>query len=928
MLNNKPHTVVKLANEVNLKEAAIALNSEQSKLCQICYSLNENTILKKYASKVKTIKGMTDAMLNPNINKAINYFINFQLEAFYKIALSHKTNILLDYERGQIITPYLLNFSDYHLVPELYFEQYPEHILYQLQLKSLEEIIQPSKNKIRILLNEPAIIIVNQTIYKVELINANKIKPFLSKTEIIIPNRIRAEYFDKFVGQVVKKIDIKAKGFDVITKSNLSYTTIKPTYQISNEQVVFEIIFTYNEMFHFSNISPKSTHVTLQNENDYFYILKIIRDFEEEKKILKRLETHGIIEIEHQFLSFKTSENNPFENLEKLLNLQSTLEKNNIKIINQIGLKKIYNQPFKIEEFIDNKKDWFDVKITINCEGFSIPFTNLLPYLKSNERFYPINDELFFLIPNEWFSKYENFVQFGKVENGIIKFLPSHEAIVNQVFQTKVNQQTLFYKPSNTLKAELRPYQIEGINWLLKHYEKHTGCCLADDMGLGKTLQVLAYLNYIYETFPEKFHNEWASFDLFSNLDNNKNLKALVVVPSSLIYNWQLEIKKFTPHFSCLSYSGINRKEYLSIIDNYDIIITSYPVLLRDLNFFKTKIFNFLIIDEGQYIKNRQSKIFKAINDISASHRISLSGTPIENSLSDLWSQMQFTNPDILKDYKSFYINYQLPIEKHQDETVKQQLKIIVNDYILRRLKSDVLKDLPALSQQIVYASMTHDQQKLYEDEKSKVRNFILEQLEEAGKLNQINVLAALMKLRQIANHPHLIGNFEASGKFEVIIQQLEELQKSKQKALIFSSFVEHLKIYEKWCGENAFEFAHLHGDMSLQSRKKQIEKFQKEDQCKFFFISLKAGGTGLNLTQAKYVFLLDPWWNPFAENQAIARAHRMGQKNKVHVYKFISKDTLEEKILQMQQEKTSLSDDILDNNQLNTFISNLSKYL
>ena len=492
------------------------------------------------------------------------------------------------------------------------------------------------------------------------------------------------------------------------------------------------------------------------------------------------------------------------------------------------------------------------------------------------------------------------------------------------------------YQTTGKLKAKLRPYQKDGVNWLVKNYQMELGSCLADDMGLGKTIQTLAYLDFVYSRFENDFKTtQEPNFptDLFSAVEvQNKTLQALIVSPSSLTFNWHNETQKFCPHFSSLSYVGSNRRTKQKEIPKADLVFTSYGILLRDVEFFKNLSFNFIIIDESQQIKNRNSKIFKAINSIKAKHKVSLSGTPIENSLSDLWSQMQFINPNLLGNYSFFDEHFKKPIEKENDEEKVKALKSLIDPYLLRRTKTEVAQDLPELSEQIYNTELSAEQAKLYEAEKSKVRNYLIdnklgEDDNEKNK-NKISILNALMKLRQLANHPKLIGKDEKSGKFEDVSAYLETLIRSKQKTLVFSSFTSHLKIYTDWCDQQDIKYNLLTGKTKAQDREKEVDEFENDQDSQLFFISLKAGGTGLNLTKASYVIILDPWWNPFAELQAIGRAHRIGQTQKVNVVRFISKQSIEEKINQLQQTKKDLSDNIIENQITDEIINNIDEIL
>ena len=615
------------------------------------------------------------------------------------------------------------------------------------------------------------------------------------------------------------------------------------------------------------------------------------------------------------------------------------MKSKSIDIDFQLHRFKINKNTSKVSTQYQEKNDWFDVEMTIKTGKFEFPFASLVSNLKSGERLYELPDGSQFLIPLEWFSRYKSLVDLGKVKKDKISIQKNQFTLLEdaEIATPKdINKDIVPYQNTGHVKAKLRPYQNEGVNWLVKNYQRGLGSCLADDMGLGKTLQTLAYLDFVYSRLENDFMtSEKAAFptDLFSAVQvQGKTLKALIVSPSSLTFNWHNETRKFCPHFSSLSYVGKNRQSKQKEIPKADLVFTSYGILLRDIEFLKNQDFNFIIIDESQQIKNRNSKIFKAINRINAEHKVSLSGTPIENSLSDLWSQMQFINPNLLGNYPFFDKHFKKPIENEKDENQVNTLKSLIDPYLLRRTKSEVAKDLPELAEQIYYTDLATEQKKLYEKEKSKVRNYIIEsQLNsESNKKStiKISVLNALMKLRQLANHPKLIDKQANSGKFEDVSAYLETLLKSKQKTLVFSSFTSHLKIYTDWCDEQGISYNLLTGKTQVKDREKEVDDFENNEESLLFFISLKAGGTGLNLTKASYVIILDPWWNPFAELQAIGRAHRIGQTQKVNVVRFISKQTIEEKINTLQQTKKALSDSIIENQITDEIFTNMDYIL
>ena len=459
-------------------------------------------------------------------------------------------------------------------------------------------------------------------------------------------------------------------------------------------------------------------------------------------------------------------------------------------------------------------------------------------------------------------------------------------------------------------------------------YINKFGLCLADDMGLGKTLQTLAaILKFSDAPLAPNKTNSGAKFNLFSKpvddisiQKSNKPKAGIIVMPTSLIHNWINEILKFAPKLKYYNYSGSKRIKDSSEFDDYDLILTSYGILRNDIDLLKDYYYHFIILDESQYVKNPGSKIYQSVIEMQAVFKMVLTGTPIENSLNDLWAQLNFINPGLLGSLEFFRKEFVDPIEKLNDPNEKEikqmRLQKLISPFILRRTKKEVIDDLPELTESVQYCSM-HDQQKLlYDEEKAKIRNSLLQSIEgkDVAQSNMI-MIQGLTKLRQLANHPRMIdpNSDFGSGKFEDVMSMLESILAENHKVLIFSSFVKHLDLFVNNFEAQKWQFAMLTG--STSKRDEEINKFQDNPDCRIFLISLKAGGVGLNLTAADYVFFLDPWWNPASENQALSRAHRIGQNNKVMVYRFITEDSIEQKILKLQERKKDLADIFINNN-------------
>ncbi|MBC8110544.1 MAG: DEAD/DEAH box helicase, partial [Verrucomicrobia bacterium] len=426
-----------------------------------------------------------------------------------------------------------------------------------------------------------------------------------------------------------------------------------------------------------------------------------------------------------------------------------------------------------------------------------------------------------------------------------------------------------------------------------------------DDMGLGKTLQTLALLQ--------------------SQKESGAVSASLVVMPTSLIYNWELEARKFTPELRVLIYTGTQRDKNIELFQDYDLVLTSYGIIRIDIEILKKYAFHYVILDESQAIKNPSSNIAQAVVQLHSKHRLILTGTPLENSTLDLWTQMSFINPGLLGNQRFFKNEFQFPIEKKNDEQKIQKLYAIINPFILRRHKSQVATELPEKVESIHFSGMTEEQEEAYEESKSFFRNSILKQIDEKGiGKSQLMLLQGLTALRQLANHPKMVNPaYEgSSGKLKDVCHKLQTALSEKHKILIFSQFVKHLTIVRAFLDENNIQYAYLDG--STKDRQQQVTYFQENTHIQVFLLSLKAGGLGLNLTAADYVFILDPWWNPAIETQAIDRAYRIGQDKTVFTYKFITKNSVEEKILALQQNKRKLFSDLIANEE--NFVKSLTK--
>ncbi len=590
---------------------------------------------------------------------------------------------------------------------------------------------------------------------------------------------------------------------------------------------------------------------------------------------------------------------------------------------------KLYREAgdFRIE--VTSGIDWFEVHGGATFGDQEIPLPTLLAALRRGEDLVPLGDGSFGLLPEEWLKKYmtlagvgtpeEDHLRFRKTQVGLLDVLLAEqpEARFDKQFERARERLRLFQgvspvDPPDGFQGQLRGYQREGLGWLHFLREFGFGGCLADDMGLGKTVQVLALLEArrALRTAPRK---------------RRRPPPSLIVVPRSLVFNWKQEAERFTPKLRVLDNTGIGRVKPGEAFDNVDVILTTYGTLRRDIVDLKDYPFDYAILDEAQAIKNASSQSAKAARLIQADHRLALSGTPVENHLGELWSLFEFLNPGMLgKAAETGKADFSL---RKADDESRSLLAKALRPYLLRRTKEQVAKDLPAKSEQTIFCDLEPAQRSLYNELREHYRNSLLGRIARDGiKKSKIQILEALLRLRQAACHPGLIDKAKRSGessaKLDVLLPQLREVFDEGHKTLVFSQFTSLLAIVKERLDAEGIPYAYLDG--RTRDRQARVQMFQDDPNCKVFLISLKAGGLGLNLTAADYIFLLDPWWNPAVESQAIDRAHRIGQTRPVFAYRLIARDTVEEKVLELQAQKRALADAII--NADNSLISDLGR--
>ena len=453
------------------------------------------------------------------------------------------------------------------------------------------------------------------------------------------------------------------------------------------------------------------------------------------------------------------------------------------------------------------------------------------------------------------------------------------------------------YPVPPTVNASLRPYQQKGFEWMALLAEVGAGACLADDMGLGKTLQTICLLAHLHSLYPDDI--------------------SIIICPASLIYNWEQELQKFTPNFTVMVYHGSQRSFDTIATERPNIIITTYGTLRSDIEQLMQITFGVAVVDESHNIKNPSALITKAIAQINAKTRVALSGTPVMNNTFDLYAQLSFLLPGMFGSRDFFKKEYADPIDYYQEESKIKALQKITAPFVLRRTKEQVAKDLPEKMESILWCRMGIEQKNAYNTIKENVRNSVFLEIKEKGfGSGKMSVIAGMLKLRQVCNSCLLVKDEEVTGsesiKTEVLVEELTNLI-GNHKVLVFSQFTSMLDLLEESFNQHSIPFLRLDGSTPIAKRQELVNEFQSEEtEARVFLISLKAGNAGLNLTAADYVFLFDPWWNTAVQQQAIDRTHRIGQDKQVFAYQMICKGTIEEKIVQLQQRKKKLAEDLI----------------
>ncbi len=718
-------------------------------------------------------------------------------------------------------------------------------------------------------------------------------------------------------------VDTRPQGRVYVSELNENFLLIKPKWLYADLEV--------------EEGEEEQTRIEQENR-----ISVIMRRREEEQTLTEALKglhpKFGGQSNGYFYLNFK-------EALEKswFLKFYHQMQAMDIPVLGMNKLRKFkYNTNTPQFEIIAGKGiDWFDLTIRVSYGDMVVPLNELRKAILGKQDYILLADGSLGLLPKEWLEKYTLLLRIGQMKDGGLRLPAVHWSVLaesgggsaDEALQRDLEEkrrrwlevdQAQTWPVPEAVQAKLRDYQQGGFQWLCLLDEMGWGGCLADDMGLGKTLQTLSFLQHIVERYPAETH--------------------LVVCPTSLLYNWEAEMKKFVPLLERYIHYGAGRELDEETFKRARVILTSYGMVRSDIRHLSAFSFGYVILDESQAIKNPASQARKAVQQLQARNRVALSGTPVQNRTFDLYAQMDFLNPGMLGSSEFFREEFATPIDRNGDKEAAARLRKLVYPFILRRTKEQVARDLPDKTEMILWCEMGEQQRKIYDQFKEAYRTALLDRIAEEGVgRSSIYILEGLTKLRQICDSPALLrsegkrgglsfaegdgemgggvgdvrsataeGNYpNESAKMEELIREIEE-NAGHHKALVFSQFTSMLKLIRQALEEKGIPYLYLDGSVPAEDRRRAVQQFQEEEDTRIFLISLKAGGVGLTLTAADYVYLVDPWWNPAAEQQAIDRSHRIGQEKKVFAYRMICRDSVEEKILQLQERKRSLAADLI----------------
>jgi hypothetical protein len=729
-----------------------------------------------------------------------------------------------------------------------------------------------------------------------------------------------AEYAEKHIVPLSKDYPVQ---FDKNLTTEIANKTPEIVVQLieKGDFLVFNPIFSYHDIPAPADEQPTITMVQSGR------VLIVHRMLEKERQFIQKLAA-----LHTNFIRPERTRQLVLKGTDVLKNnwfflFVETMKEMNVPLL---GFDQLRNFRFSTvkpstQVRISSGVDWFDAKVEVAFGDQHVRIADIKQALTNKQSVVPLKDGSLGILPEDWLKKYSLLFRVGEGMGDMLRLSRYQFGVIDELYdqrdgeELEVELEERFDKlrsfkrikklpPPTHLKNILRPYQVTGFHWL--NFLQETGCggILADDMGLGKTLQALSMLEH-FET-------------------RTGNLKALVVCPTTLLYNWENEIKKFTPDLEYFIHHGGQRTRLAEELDPHHIIITTYGTLRSDILLLQKLKFDYVILDESQAIKNPNSKVAKAACLLNSLHRICMSGTPLQNNTFDIYAQMNFLNPGLLGSTEFFRNEFATPIDKFGEEEQKIHLRKLLYPFILRRTKEQVAKDLPEKTETILFCEMETEQRRIYDAFRNDFRDKVLGTIDAVGMgRSQLTILQGLMKLRQICDSPAILNEPDKYPNHSIKLDELaREITENigDHKALVFSQFLGMLSLIRQKLEHLGVKYEYFDGSTSVLDRQKAIDSFQSNTECRVFLISLKAGGVGLNLTAADYVYIVDPWWNPAVEQQAIDRTHRIGQTRNIFAYRMICKDTVEDKIIQLQEKKRLLAKELISDDA--GFVKKLSR--
>ena len=734
----------------------------------------------------------------------------------------------------------------------------------------------------------------------------------------------RSEYED-FQQNILSKLEEKIKINYSYLKRATKKQLVEQGFDLDNEQIIYlsesEDFVLITPVVRYGNLEiPVISQKQIQSKDKRGQLFRLSRDEETELQFITTIaKMHPYFMVQANEFSDQRHADCFYMHRKHFLEANwflaafETWRSKGIAILGFNELKNNKLSPYTAQISINviSGIDWFETAIKVKFNKQTVSLKHLHKSIRNKSKFVQLDDGTTGILPNQWLEKFEGYFGAGeiiddKLHTPNINYATVEELYEEELLDLETRERLKLYRSKlsdfeaiqdievpKELNGTLRGYQKEGLNWLNFLDGFNFGGCLADDMGLGKTIQILAFI-----------------LSQGERVSQNTNL---VVVPASLVFNWQQEIKKFAPTLKVLTLYGSDRARVVADFDRYEVVLTSYGTLLSDIRLLKDYRFNYIFLDESQTIKNPNSQRYKAVRLLSSRNKVVMTGTPIENNTFDLYGQFSFACPGLLGCREQFKQLYSVPIDQFKDRRRADELHKRIHPFLLRRTKEQVASELPDKTEMVIYCEMGVQQREIYESCRTEIRDYLMGTAEDELIKSSMHVLQGITKLRQICNSPAILSKEkyygEASAKMEVLMEQIES-KSPYHKILVFSQFVSMLDLVKAELESRKIEFSYLTGQ--TKDRAAAVGSFQNHPEVRVFLISLKAGGVGLNLTQADYVYLIDPWWNPAVENQAIDRAYRIGQHKNVMAIRLICPDTIEEKIMLMQENKKEIASGLI----------------